>query len=142
VFGAPAVYPVYVTPPYTALAVGPTVNAASPYSYDPPPISPPPPASQAPPTPVPAPPPPAPGTGGTAKLTVIVPEGGQVWFDGTMTQKGGTRWVYTSPILEPGKTHTVAVKARLADNGPNAAMDFSLRLRAGDDLKLDLTKFR
>jgi uncharacterized protein (TIGR03000 family) len=84
---------------------------------------------------VPAPP-------GSATVTVLVPEGGQVWFDNTLTQKGGTKWVYTSPALEPGKTSTLGVKARWTESGKDRDLDLPVKIKAGDTFTIDVTKVR
>jgi len=78
----------------------------------------------------------------SASLTVIVPEGGQVWFDNTLTPQKGSKWVYNSPTLEPGKTYTVNIKARWAEGGQDKAYDIPLRIVAGDKMTMDLTKIR
>jgi uncharacterized protein (TIGR03000 family) len=96
--------------------------------------------------PVPLSPPSAPTstalTAGTATVTVVVPEGAQVWFDNTLTPAKGTKWVYTSPKLEPSKTYTVNVKARWAEGGQDKAYDIPLRIVSGDNMTMDLSKIR
>jgi uncharacterized protein (TIGR03000 family) len=77
---------------------------------------------------------------GTATLTAIVPEGGQVWFNDTLTQSGGTAWVYTTPPLESGKTYSVDVKARWVEGSQDRSMELALRLVAGDNMTVDFTK--
>jgi uncharacterized protein (TIGR03000 family) len=77
-----------------------------------------------------------------ATVTVIVPEGGQVWFDNTLTPATESKWVYTSPKLEPGKTYTVNVKARWADGSQDRDYNIPLRITAGDKMTMDLTKVR
>jgi uncharacterized protein (TIGR03000 family) len=77
-----------------------------------------------------------------ASVTVIVPEGGQVWFDNTLTPKTGANWVYNSPKLEPGKTYTLNIKARWAEGGQDKAYDIPLRVVAGDKMTMDLSKIR
>ena len=81
-------------------------------------------------------------TPATATVSVIVPEGAQVWFDNTLTPTKGTKWTYTSPKLEPSKTYTVNVKARWAEGGQDKAYDIPLRIVAGDNMTMDLTKVR
>ena len=78
----------------------------------------------------------------TATLTAIVPEGGQVWFNDTLTQSGGTAWVYTTPPLDSGKTYTVNVKARWVEGSQDRSMDLALRLVAGDNMTVDFNKIR
>ena len=81
-------------------------------------------------------------TAASATINVIVPEGGQVWFDNTLSPTKGTKWEYTSPKLEPGKTYTVNVKARWADSTGDKSYDIPLRIVAGDKMTMDLTKIR
>jgi uncharacterized protein (TIGR03000 family) len=81
-------------------------------------------------------------TPATATVNVIVPEGGQVWFDDTLTPSTGSKWVYTSPKLEPGKTYTLKIKARWAEGGHDRNYDIPLRIVAGDKMTMDLTKIR
>jgi uncharacterized protein (TIGR03000 family) len=81
-------------------------------------------------------------TPATATVNVIVPEGGQVWFDDTLTPSTGSKWVYTSPKLEPGKTYTLKIKARWAEGGQDRNYDIPLRIVAGDKTTMDLTKIR
>jgi hypothetical protein len=78
---------------------------------------------------------------GSASVTVIVPEGGQVWFDNTLTQKSGTKWVYSAAV-EPGKTVTLGVKARWTENGQDRDLDTPVKLRSGDAFTIDVTKIR
>jgi uncharacterized protein (TIGR03000 family) len=74
---------------------------------------------------------------------VVVPEGGQVWFDGNLNAKGGARQQYTTAALDPGKTHVVNVKARwVGADGKDANWDLPIRARAGDVMTVDLTKIR
>ena len=72
----------------------------------------------------------------TATLSVLVPEGGQVWFDNTLTPQDGNKWVYTSKELTPGKSYTVSVKARWE----GGSIEIPLRIQAGDNMSVDLTR--
>jgi uncharacterized protein (TIGR03000 family) len=91
----------------------------------------------------PAPATPAPGNTATvaapAKITVVVPTGGQVWFDNSLTPTQGDKWTYTSAPLEPGKDYTVAVKARWGEGDDAKSYDLPIHVRAGDNLTVDLT---
>jgi hypothetical protein len=73
-----------------------------------------------------------------AILTVVVPQGGQVWFDNVLTPQDGTKWIYKSPAVETGKTQVVSVKARWE----GGSFDLPLRLQGGDNMTIDLTKTR
>jgi uncharacterized protein (TIGR03000 family) len=77
-----------------------------------------------------------------AKVTVIVPEGGQVWFDNALTPTEGNHWTYTSAPLEPGRDYTVAIKARWGDGDQAKSYDVPLHVRAGDNMTVDLTQLQ
>ena len=69
-----------------------------------------------------------------AQVTVLVPDGAQVWFDGKEAAGSGGSRVFTSPTLQPGQSSTLAVKARwAAGNG-----EMQLPIRAGDKMTVDL----
>jgi uncharacterized protein (TIGR03000 family) len=72
-----------------------------------------------------------------ANVTVIVPEGSEVWFEGNMNSETGTRREYTSPALEPGYTYVLNVK--LTPRG-GTTRTVKLYVKAGDNLTFDLTK--
>jgi uncharacterized protein (TIGR03000 family) len=68
-----------------------------------------------------------------ATVTVLVPEGAELSFDGKETEKADGSRVYTSPPLEPGKTVNLAIKTRA--NG--SAREMQLPIRAGDKITVD-----
>ena len=93
--------------------------------------------------PTPLPPPPQSTTApGTATVAVIVPAGGQVWFNDTLTPAKGDKWVFSSGRLEAGKTYVVNVKVRWSQNGQDQNYDIPLRVVAGDNMTMDLTRIR
>ena len=79
---------------------------------------------------------------GTARLVVVVPEGGQVWFDNVLTPANGNRWVYTSPPLEPGRTYSVSLKARWGEGDQAKSYEIPVRVQAGDAMTIDLSRTR
>jgi uncharacterized protein (TIGR03000 family) len=73
-----------------------------------------------------------------ATLTVIVPDGAQLWFDGTPSDQTGPRRTFTTPPINPGQTQTVVVKMTTG-GGP---VTMPLQLRAGDKTTVDLSGIR
>jgi uncharacterized protein (TIGR03000 family) len=69
-----------------------------------------------------------------ATVTVIVPEGAQVWFDGKDAAGTGTDRVFTSSILQPNQPGVLSVKASWGGN----TYSMQLTIRAGDKLRVDL----
>jgi uncharacterized protein (TIGR03000 family) len=59
----------------------------------------------------------APVQGNAARLTVRVPPGAQVWFDGSETTSRGPVREYQSPPLTPGSRYVYEIRARWNDNG-------------------------
>ena len=49
-------------------------------------------------------------------VTVTVPEGADIWFDGTATTSTGTVRQFNSPPLDPGN-HSYEIRARWSENG-------------------------
>jgi hypothetical protein len=73
----------------------------------------------------------------SATVTVIVPQEGQVWFNDSLNPpKSGSTWLYTSEKLEPGRKHTLNIKAQWGDRTYN----IPLQVEAGDNMTMDLTK--
>jgi uncharacterized protein (TIGR03000 family) len=81
---------------------------------------------------------PAQETGPAVQVTIRlrVPEGAEVWFDGTPTlQTGGDR-SFVSPPLDPGRTYLYIVRVRWADGGGTVEKTRTVRFRAGDQIGL------
>jgi uncharacterized protein (TIGR03000 family) len=80
----------------------------------------------------------------SATVTVIAPQGGQVWFNDTLSPpKTGSKYVFTSDKLDAGKTHVVNIKARWQDaSGKDWSHSIPLKVEAGDNLTVDLTKIQ
>jgi hypothetical protein len=79
-----------------------------------------------------------------ATVAVIVPQGGQVWFNDTLSpSKTGSKYVFKSDKLDPGKTHILNIKARWQDaSGQDRSYSIPLRMEAGDNTTMDLTKIQ
>ncbi len=71
-----------------------------------------------------------------AVVTVIVPLGAQVWFDGVETNNAGMGRSFTSPVLQPGQTSVLSVK--ILSNGSSREMQ--LPIRSGDRMSVDLSR--
>lgn len=70
----------------------------------------------------------------SAKITVMVPDGALVWFDGTQSdKKEGTR-AFTSGPIESGRTIHVSVKISWAGN----TREMQLGMQSGDAMTIDL----
>ncbi len=69
-----------------------------------------------------------------ARVTLVVPEGAQVWFDGKETTTTGSTRVFTSPVIEAGKSSVLVVKARW--DGSDREM--RLPIQAGDKMSVDM----
>ncbi|HJZ55851.1 MAG TPA: TIGR03000 domain-containing protein, partial [Gemmataceae bacterium] len=74
-----------------------------------------------------------------ATLTVVVPDGAQLWFNGTASDQAGNRQTFTTAAINPGTTQTVQVKMVNAGGSP---VQLPLHLRAGDKITVDLTSLR
>lgn len=82
-------------------------------------------------------------TSAPAVVAVIVPKEGQVWFNDQLNPpKTGTRWVFSTENLQPGKTYVVNVKARWKDGEQDRSYNIPLRVEAGDNMTVDLTNMR
>jgi uncharacterized protein (TIGR03000 family) len=79
----------------------------------------------------------------TATVSVIVPQGGQVWFNDNLNPlKAGSKWVFTTDKLDVGKTYVLNVKARWKEDGQDKSYSIPVRMEAGDNMTVDLTKIR
>jgi hypothetical protein len=79
----------------------------------------------------------------SATVAVIVPQGGQVWFNGELNPpRNGSKWIFTSKDLDRGKTYVLEIKARWNDGVNDQSYKIPLRMEAGDNMTVDLTKIR
>jgi uncharacterized protein (TIGR03000 family) len=69
-----------------------------------------------------------------ATVTVIVPEGAQVWFDGKDAVGTGTERVFTSLALQPNQPSVLSVKASWG----GSTYSMQLTIHAGDKRRVDL----
>ena len=78
-----------------------------------------------------------PAVSGPANVTVIVPDGAQVWFDGNLNSQTGPKREFTSAALEPGQSSTLAIKVTPPGGSPQT---MQLPIRAGDKTTVDLSR--
>jgi len=133
--GYPATNGGYGAPPY---------EAANPYSPDSQPLNPeanyPPPQQQAPQQRIPQEPPPVQRTENTAEVTVVVPEGAELWFNGAKTSQPGSQRKFVTPALTPGEDFTYALKARWIQDGRPVEQTRSIHVQANSSQVIDFTK--
>jgi uncharacterized protein (TIGR03000 family) len=72
-----------------------------------------------------------PRTDTSARVTVTVPAGARVWFDGSATTSTGSVREFESPPLKPGKRYTYAIKASWKDNGREVTQTQQVEVTAG-----------
>lgn len=78
-----------------------------------------------------------------AKVAVLVPQGGKVWFNDTLNPpKAGEKWVFTTDKLDPGKTYILNIKANWNEGGQDKSYSIPLRVEAGDNMTMDLTRIQ
>jgi len=66
-----------------------------------------------------------------AVITVRVPEGAEIWFNGEKTQRTGSVRVFKSPPLEPETNYAYDVKAHWRENGKDVERTFHVPVTAG-----------
>jgi len=72
-----------------------------------------------------------------ALVTIVVPEGAEVWFDGKLDAGNGTSRVFVSPALKPGQSTTLSVKAKWG----GSTRELNLPIQAGDKMSVDISKY-
>jgi uncharacterized protein (TIGR03000 family) len=76
----------------------------------------------------------------TAHITLQVPAGAEVWFDGKPTrQTGATRHFY-SPPLQPGKDYFYALRVRWEQDGKSVEETRRINVRANERVSLEPTR--
>lgn len=66
-----------------------------------------------------------------AHVTVTLPAGAQVWFDGTATSSTGPVRQFDSPPLTPGSQYSYEVRARWNENGHEVTQTKRVEVTAG-----------
>jgi uncharacterized protein (TIGR03000 family) len=73
------------------------------------------------------------------QITVIVPDGARVFFDGEPTQSTGTERLYLSPPLVVGKQHYYIVVARWQEDGKPVERTRKVPVTGGARVRVDFT---
>jgi uncharacterized protein (TIGR03000 family) len=68
----------------------------------------------------------------TARLTLTVPQGAEVFLQGKKAALGGTSHTFESPELKPGETYTFDVRVTWTENGKPVEEKRTLTMHAGD----------
>jgi uncharacterized protein (TIGR03000 family) len=76
----------------------------------------------------------------TVHVTVRVPAGAEVWFDGTKTRQTGALREFESPELMRGREYTYEVRARWTQDGKEVSRTRSIEVAAGARKTVDFTK--
>jgi uncharacterized protein (TIGR03000 family) len=77
----------------------------------------------------------------SAHLQLNVPEGAEVWFDGTQTKQTGPVREFVSPELSPGRRYTYSISVRYKDaNGKQVVDTRPIHVRANDWFSIDFTR--
>ena len=76
----------------------------------------------------------------TVHVTVRVPAGAEVWFDGTKTRQTGAVREFESPELMRGREYTYEVRARWTQDGKEVSRTRSIEVAAGARKTVDFTK--
>ena len=75
-----------------------------------------------------------------ARLTIIVPEGTELWFNGMKTTQTGTRREFDTPPLTPGEDFQYTIKARWTEGGKPVEVTRTVLVRANTSQVIDLAK--
>jgi uncharacterized protein (TIGR03000 family) len=82
---------------------------------------------------------PPPNSDNTAHVSLRVPAGAEVWFDGGRTRQTGTVRDYVSPPLPAGRTYVYEVRVRWQKDGKPVEQTRRVRVSANARVSLDLT---
>jgi len=75
----------------------------------------------------------------TARVTVVVPEGAELWFNGAKTNQTGKRREFATAPLTPGKEYRYRIKARWMEDGKPVELTQTIRVRANSLQTVDFT---
>jgi uncharacterized protein (TIGR03000 family) len=73
------------------------------------------------------------------EITVRVPAGAQVWFDGEPTAQTGATRAFVSPPLEPGRDYSYTLRVRWTEGETAVERTRRLTFRAGEAITLDFS---
>jgi uncharacterized protein (TIGR03000 family) len=71
-----------------------------------------------------------------AHITLSVPEGAQVWFEGGKTKSTGAVRQFQSPPLTPGEKYTYEIRARWTENGREVTQTQQVGVSAGANVRV------
>jgi len=80
-----------------------------------------------------------PQTDNSAQIRVLVPAGAQVWVGGELTSQTGSERVFSSPVIQPGRTYTYEVKARWMQEGEPVEQVKQVRVQANQTTTVDFS---
>lgn len=81
----------------------------------------------------------APATDSRARVTVQVPSGANVSFDGVAMQQQGSVREFVSPPLEPGYNYHYNIQATWKENGQTVSHSRSVTVQANEHVQVDFT---
>jgi uncharacterized protein (TIGR03000 family) len=76
----------------------------------------------------------------SAHITLQVPAGAEVWFDGKTTKQTGPIRHFNSPPLQPGKNYVYGIRVRWTKDGKSVEETRRVNVQANDRLSLDLAR--
>jgi len=85
---------------------------------------------------------PAPPKDNTARVTVVVPERAELWFNDTKTNQTGKRREFATAPLTPGKDFRYRIKARWIEDGKPVELTKAIKVRANSAQTVDFTKMQ
>ena len=74
-----------------------------------------------------------------AHLTVLVPEGAELWFNGTKVEGEGAVRKFHTPPLEPDRRYSYEVRLHWRKDGREVTETHKVRVAAGAQAKVDFT---
>lgn len=74
-----------------------------------------------------------------AHLTVLVPKGAELWFNGAKVEGEGVVRKFHTPPLEPGRRYSYEVRLRWRKDGRDITETHKVRVSAGAQAKVDFT---
>jgi uncharacterized protein (TIGR03000 family) len=83
---------------------------------------------------------PPPKSDNTAQITLQVPAGAEVWFNGERTTQTGMVRQFSSPSLTPGKNFVYKVRVRWERDGKTVDETRPVKVYANAHVSLDLTR--
>ncbi|HTU20006.1 MAG TPA: TIGR03000 domain-containing protein [Gemmataceae bacterium] len=84
----------------------------------------------------------APAQDNTARVTVVVPERAELWFNDAKTNQTGKRREFATAPLTPGKDFRYRIKARWIEDGKLVERTQTIKVRANSSQTVDFTKIR